>query len=158
MAGRPLKSGFSTSASRDAANAARSLLQKRHLIADALIVSPQTGQILLSSLIGADSCAIARCSPSGFPGGRGDDVDQFVRLLLMNRLADEDIRDADHATVVEAIPAVRGRGDGAVEAQSAVDAFGAAEGNEVGNEVCLRPGADRPRGHGNVPAKLERVV
>src|ERR1700719_4925557 len=53
IAGCPLKRGFSTSASRDAANATRSELQKRHLIAAALIVSPQTGQILVSSFIGA---------------------------------------------------------------------------------------------------------
>src|ERR1700694_2928966 len=52
MAGCPLKSGFSTSASRDAAKATRSVLQKRHLIAAALIVSPQTGQILVSSFMG----------------------------------------------------------------------------------------------------------
>src|SRR6266849_166123 len=53
IAGCPLKRGFSSSASRDAANATRSVLQKRHLIAAALIVSPQTGQILVSSFIGA---------------------------------------------------------------------------------------------------------
>src|ERR1700688_4653431 len=53
IAGCPPKRGFSTSASRDAANATRSVLQKRHLIAAALIVSPQTGQILVSSFIGA---------------------------------------------------------------------------------------------------------
>src|SRR6266403_582170 len=53
IAGCPLKRGFSASASRDAANATRSVLQKRHLIAAALIVSPQTGQILVSSFIGA---------------------------------------------------------------------------------------------------------
>src|ERR1022692_563335 len=59
IAGCPLKSGFSTSASRDAANETRSVLQKRHLIAAALIVSPQTGQTLVSSLTARPPIAAA---------------------------------------------------------------------------------------------------
>src|SRR5882757_2331347 len=51
-AGWPMNNGFSTSVSLSAAKAARSVLQKRHLMAAALIVSPQTGQALPSSLIG----------------------------------------------------------------------------------------------------------
>src|ERR1700730_16495397 len=53
IAGCPLKRGFSTSASRDAAKATRSVLQKPQLTRAALIVSPQPGQILVSSFIGA---------------------------------------------------------------------------------------------------------
>src|ERR1017187_4545895 len=48
-AGWPLKRSFSDSASLVAANAERSVLQKRHLSATALMVSPQTGQGLVSS-------------------------------------------------------------------------------------------------------------
>src|SRR5216683_1129799 len=51
-AGWPMNSGFSTSVSRCAAKVARSVLQKRHLMAAALIISPQTGQTLVSSFIG----------------------------------------------------------------------------------------------------------
>src|SRR6202167_6595839 len=50
-AGRPANRGFSTSSSCAAANAARSVLQNRHLIATALMVSPHTGHALVSSLM-----------------------------------------------------------------------------------------------------------
>src|SRR5580698_7436492 len=49
MAGWPLNRSFSVSASLAAAKADRSVLQKRHLSATALMVSPQTGQGLVSS-------------------------------------------------------------------------------------------------------------
>src|SRR5712692_6129495 len=51
IAGWPTNSGFSTSASRAEAKAARSVPQNRHLIAAALIVSAHTGHGLVSSLI-----------------------------------------------------------------------------------------------------------
>src|SRR6186713_1010035 len=50
-AGWPSNSTFSTSASRAAVNASRSVLQKRHLMAAALMVSPQTGHCFASSLM-----------------------------------------------------------------------------------------------------------
>jgi hypothetical protein len=50
-----LEQRFSISASRAALKASRSVLQKRHLMAAALIVSPQTGHCFVSSLIPASS-------------------------------------------------------------------------------------------------------
>src|SRR6202158_3548914 len=119
IAGCPLKRGFSTSASRDTANAARSVLQKRHLIAAALIVSPQTGQILVSSFIGAllaDLWALGGASQI-FCGSR-DNIDQFAGLLVVDRFADQDIRRTHGMSVVKVIPRVRRRGYRAVEAQA----------------------------------------
>src|SRR5215510_121708 len=49
-AGLPANNSRSTSASFALSYSLRSVLQKRHLIAAALIVSPQTGHGLLSSL------------------------------------------------------------------------------------------------------------
>src|SRR6202035_1096794 len=49
MAGWPKNKSFSASRSFFAANACRSVLQKRHFRATALIVSPQTGQARLSA-------------------------------------------------------------------------------------------------------------
>src|SRR5260370_22465173 len=92
-AGCPLKRGFSTSESRDAANATRSVLQKRHLIAAALIVWPQTGQILVSSFIGAllaDLQAIG--SISQFLCCSRDNIDQFAGVLVLHRFPGHDIR------------------------------------------------------------------
>src|ERR1035437_3479085 len=48
-AGWPLNKSFSTSASLVAAKAPRSVLQKRHLMATALMASPHTGQGLVSA-------------------------------------------------------------------------------------------------------------
>src|SRR6266851_8061709 len=156
IAGCPLKRGFSSSASRDAANATRSVLQKRHLIAAALIVSPQTGQILLSSFIGAllaDLQAIG--SISQFLCGSRDNIDQFAGLLVVDRFPDQDIRRRHGASVIKPIPGIGGRGDCAVEAQAAVNALGTAKRDEVRYQVRLSAGADWPRGNGNVATKLE---
>src|ERR1700687_4737427 len=101
IAGCPLKRGFSTSASRDAAKATRSVLQKRHLIAAALIVSPQTGQILVSSFIGTLLADPSPQSPtSRFFCRGGDHVDQFVGLLVTHRFPDQDIRHRHCASIV----------------------------------------------------------
>src|SRR6266566_8629695 len=155
-AGCPLKSGFSSSASRDAANATRSVLQKRHLIAAALIVSPQTGQILVSSFIGALLANLQRWgAASCLPCGGGDYVNQFAGLLVVDRFPDQDIRRRHGASVIKPIPAVGGRGDRAVEAQAAVNALGTAKRDEVRDQIRLSAGADWPRGNGNVAAKLE---
>src|SRR6266568_7770268 len=118
-AGCPLKSGFSVSASRDAAKATRSVLQKRHLIAAALIVSPQTGQILVSSFMGTFRAALRPLPGASrfFCRGR-DHVDQFVGLLVMDRFPEQDIRNRHGASVVEAIPLVRRRGHRAVEIEA----------------------------------------
>ena len=51
IAGCPAKRSLSASISLAAVYAARSVLQKRHLIATALMVSPQTGQALVSPSI-----------------------------------------------------------------------------------------------------------
>src|SRR6266550_4531132 len=158
IAGCPLKRGFSASASRDAANATRSVLQKRHLIAAALIVSPQTGQILVSSFIGA---LLADLWPWGaasfFLCGSCDYVNEFVGLLVVDRFPDQDIRRVHSAPVIKPIPRVGRRSDGAVEIQAAVNALGTAKRDEVRDQIRLSAGADWPGGDGNVSAKLERT-
>src|ERR1700692_2492774 len=98
MAGCPLKRGFSTSASRDAANAVRSVLQKRHLIAAALMVSPQTGQALVSSLMGRGRHASLQHARSGRLSRDRDHVEQFTRLFRADRFTDKDVGGAQLAT------------------------------------------------------------
>src|SRR5436190_18946904 len=114
IAGCPLNSGFSISASRVAANATRSVLQKRHLIAAALMVSPQTGQTLFSSFIVAPKArALSRGRTSGFSCGCGDYVDQFARLLVVHGFLDQDVRRRHRTSVIEPIPLIGGRRDSA---------------------------------------------
>src|SRR5436190_23392027 len=67
MAGWPAHNSCSTSACRAASNAARSVLQKRHLSAAALMISPHTGHGLLSMAISLTVCPRLR-PRSGFWG------------------------------------------------------------------------------------------
>src|SRR4030095_5946799 len=84
-AGWPAKRGFSTSASRAALNASRAVLQKRHWIAAALIVSAHTGHCFVSSAIPVPS--ITR-PPAGAHGARNSLVFGGIAYAWLERNAD----------------------------------------------------------------------